>query len=181
MVLSSSVVHCTENQLRRRDNELSCLHDQKLVSLCFICCSTSVALYQAPAFCNKTDEKAVLGCFHCFLCGWSCIIVGRFLLSAVRHPLWSKFHNRAHDLAPNMLWSLLLQGKIMNVIAATLCGYFPVGFHQDFSSVRLLVITDLRLLRVQGQLSQFLYGHLSALLPWFVVSLMTLTVGGSKD
>lgn len=34
----------------------------------------------------------------------------------------------------------------------------------------LLVITDLRLPWVQGQLLQSLYGHLSALLPWFVVS-----------
>lgn len=33
----------------------------------------------------------------------------------------------------------------MKVIGQTLCGYFPVGFHQGFSSVHLLVITDLRL------------------------------------
>lgn len=85
-------------------------------------------------------------------------------MSAACHSLRSIFHNTARDLAPNMLRSLL-QGKIMNVIGVTLCVYFPVGFHQDFSSLRLLVITDLRLMRVQGQLSQSLYGHLSALLP----------------
>ena len=51
-------------------------------------------------------------------------------------------------------------------MAATLCEYFPVGFHQDFSSLCLLVITDLR----QGQTLQPLYGHWSALSPWFVVS-----------
>lgn len=38
----------------------------------------------------------------------------------------------------------------MNVIAATLCGYFPVGFHQDLSALHLLVITDLRLLAGAG-------------------------------
>lgn len=61
--------------------------------------------------------------------------------------------------------------KIMSVIGATWWGYFPVGFGQDFPSLRLLVITDLRL-QVQGR--AFLYGHLSAPLPWFVVSWTTL-------
>lgn len=145
-------------------NYRACMAENSCLSVLFVVLPLSP--YIKPQLSViKTDEKAVLGCFHCFLCGWSCIIFGRCFLSTVRHPLWRKFHNRAHDLAPNTLWSLLLQGKIMNVIAATLCGYFPVGFHQDFSSVHLLVITDLRLLRVQGQLSHSLYGHLSALLP----------------
>lgn len=92
------------------------------------------------------------------------------LLSKASFCLQSVIRSGAH-LTLQQSRSCLCRGKkIMNVIATTLCAYFPVGFHQDFSSLCLLVITDLRLLWVQGQLWQPLYGHLSALLPWFVVS-----------
>lgn len=101
-----------------------------------------------------------------------CLIVhycrkGCFCLQSV---IRSGAHLTIERMTLRRTCSGLCRERIMNVIAATLCGYFPVGSHQDFSSLCVLVITDLRLPRVQGQLSQPLYGHLSALWPWFVVS-----------
>lgn len=62
-------------------------------------------------------------------------------------------HFTAEPMTLRRAFSGLCRGKKkkMSVIAATLCGYFPVGFRQDFPSLCLLVITDLRLLQVQGR------------------------------
>lgn len=96
------------------------------------------------------DVYAVIPCLLMHYCGKVLIVCSQSLaLERISQNGLMNFH----------------QGLVMRVMAASVCGYFPVAFHQDFTFLCLLVITDLRPLRVPGQASQPLYGHLPALLP----------------